>query len=161
MAINMANLGLGKHATVVPEKNQFKIAKLSWICYFLFNAGTSSGKSSALFFYSRIFSNAKLSFKYTIWVTQLVLYLWFIGISIGMLLACKPIQKYWNPLLPGSCTNESTMWLASVIPSIVIDFVILLLPLPLLWNLQMKRNRKILITGMFVCGYLYETTTDY
>ncbi len=57
-------------------------------------------------------------------------------------------------MIDGHCSNEDTLWLGSVIPSVIIDLIILIMPLPMIWKLQMKLTKKILIMGVFMCGYL-------
>ena len=42
----------------------------------------------------------------------------------------------------------------------IIDLCILVMPLPMLWGLQTSRNRKLLTTGIFVCGYWSVALTD-
>lgn len=57
-------------------------------------------------------------------------------------------------MMDGHCSNVDTVWLGSVIPSTIIDLIILIMPLPMIWKLQMKLTKKILVMGVFVCGYL-------
>ncbi|KAJ5807082.1 hypothetical protein N7474_010674 [Penicillium riverlandense] len=35
----------------------------------------------------------------------------------------------------------------------ILDVIILLIPLPLLWTLQMTKAKKVMLSGLFVCGY--------
>lgn len=66
---------------------------------------------------------------------------------------CSPIKKYWAPDVPGVCMDIKPMFLAGDIPILILDFVILLLPLPMLWKLQLPFQRKLLIFGVFIFGY--------
>ncbi|KAH7310895.1 hypothetical protein B0I35DRAFT_489801 [Stachybotrys elegans] len=66
----------------------------------------------------------------------------------------QPIERAWIPTMPGRCLNTGTLWMGSGISSLIIDVFILMLPLPILWRLQMKTARKLQISGVFVCGYL-------
>ena len=45
------------------------------------------------------------------------------------------------------------------IPNIFVDLLILVLPLPMLWRLQMDMKKKILLTANFMLGYWYVTGT--
>ena len=140
---------------MVPPTHQFELLKLLWVEYYIFDTGTSLAKSSALFFYARIFNSANnKKFKYALWATQAAVFLWLFAILISVVFSCIPVQKTWQPWIEGHCSNEDTVWLGSVIPSIIIDFVILILPLPMLWKLQIKPLQKLLVTGIFICGYL-------
>ncbi len=85
---------------------------------------------------------------------QAAVYIWFLGILISVVFSCVPVQKSWMPMIDGHCSNVDTVWLGSVIPSTIIDLIILIMPLPMIWKLQMKLTKKILVMGVFVCGYL-------
>ena len=128
--------------------------KLLWVEYYIFDAGTSIAKASALLFYARIFGQTHSRFRYALWVVHGMNVAWLIGILLAVVFECSPIEKAWKPQLPGHCANTRTLWLGSGLPSLIIDIFILLMPLPPLWKLQMKPTRKYLIMGVFICGYL-------
>ena len=121
--------------------------------YFLYDAGISLVKLSALLFYTRIFTSQSPRFRHIIWMTHVLVLLWLLGIWFATLFLCSPIQKQWNPTVAGNCGDTGGLWLGSAIPSVIIDVIILALPMPMLWRLKLMRSRKILITGVFVCGY--------
>ncbi|KAI9690815.1 MAG: hypothetical protein M1822_008434 [Bathelium mastoideum] len=154
MTLRMIKLGVGKHATDVSEANVSEILKLLWVNEFLFTPGLTLAKSSALFFYERVFHNANSRFKSALWIVQIATYLWMVGVLLAVATLCIPAEKNWKPSVPGHCVNVDTFWLANGITSIMIDVIILILPLPMLWQLQMKLSNKILLIGVFICGYL-------
>lgn len=51
--------------------------------------------------------------------------------------------------------NLTWLYVGSWVPHIFIDLVLLGLPVPLLWKLQMQRTHKLILTGVFACGGLY------
>lgn len=143
---------MGLHIQAVPPENVDKFLKLLWIIYYIFDTGTAVSKSSALFFYARIFSISK--FKYALWVVHAMNVGWLVGILISVTFMCNPIQKAWDVFLPGTCLNTGRLWLGSGLVSLIIDVIILVMPLPMLWKLKMKTIRRIQISGVFICGYL-------
>lgn len=143
---------MGLHIQAVPPENVEKFLKLLWIIYYIFDTGTAVSKSSALFFYARIFSISK--FKYALWVVHAMNVGWLVGILISVTFMCNPIQKAWDVSLPGTCLNTGRLWLGSGLASLIIDVIILVMPLPMLWKLKMKTIRRIQISGVFICGYL-------
>ncbi|OTA98156.1 hypothetical protein M426DRAFT_120744 [Hypoxylon sp. CI-4A] len=153
MCLKLLDLGLGFHRQVVPQGVE-PFLKLFWALYYVFDTGTAVSKASALFFYARLFGIANTRFKHALWVVHAMNGIWLVGVLLRALFMCSPIEKAWKSELPGHCNNTSVSWLGSVISSLVIDIIILVLPLPILWNLHMKAVRKIQITGVFVCGYL-------
>ena len=85
-----------------------------------------------------------------IWV-MLVYYFTDAVLSICI---CTPREKIWNPLMEGHCLDQNTAWKFHAVFNVVSDFLILLLPLPSVWKLQLPCKKKILITSIFATGIL-------
>lgn len=84
----------------------------------------------------------------------IVLFAYYLA-SIGAKAAiCIPLQKLWNPELDGHCINNTVFLLTDCAVSIISDFTILILPIPLVWALQMPTKRKTEITTVFAMGLL-------
>jgi hypothetical protein len=154
IGLQLINLGMGLHFEMVNPNNLEPFLKLLWIEYFIFDTGTAVAKSSALFFYARVFGVVNSTFRYGLWVVHFLNIGWLIGILFGVIFECSPIEKAWKVTLPGTCLNTGNLWLGSGIGSLLIDVIILLMPLPMLWQLQLKMVRKLQIIGVFICGYL-------
>ena len=68
---------------------------------------------------------------------------------------CIPIQKTWDVSTPGHCiTTEDRIFLADCIVSLITDLTILILPMPLVWQLNASRKRKLRIMIVFAGGIL-------
>ena len=50
--------------------------------------------------------------------------------------------------------NLTWLYVGSWVPHIFIDLMLLGLPMPLLWKLQMQSTRKLILTGIFAVGGL-------
>ncbi|KAL9640598.1 MAG: hypothetical protein Q9204_000654 [Flavoplaca sp. TL-2023a] len=149
----MISLGLGKHIDDIPLSNTTEQLKVLYACYILYDTSISLPKTSVLLFYARIFGTQAKLFKYAMYFTHFLVVGWLLSISMLGVFLCDPVEKYWNRLLPGHCHPNSALWLGSAIPSVGIDLILLLLPLPMLWRLQMSKNRRILIMSVFAFGY--------
>ncbi|GKT40187.1 satratoxin biosynthesis SC1 cluster protein 4 [Colletotrichum spaethianum] len=75
-----------------------------------------------------------------------------------MACACQPVSFYWNQYLgaKGSCINVSLFFLLLGIVNMFNDIVILFVPVPRIWELQMNKRTKtsiigIMLLGSFVC----------
>ncbi|KAJ5679328.1 hypothetical protein N7462_007572 [Penicillium macrosclerotiorum] len=91
---------------------------------------------------------------------------WFIYILLGCLCTyytvalivkirmCDPIPLYWLGTGEGSCLDQNAALIADSVISVVSDIIILVLPLPLTWSLQMSRNRKLRVIGILSAGGL-------
>lgn len=78
-----------------------------------------------------------------------------IGLILLAVLICQPLAKYWDPLLPGTCGSNTASFLAGGIINIVTDVTIVILPMPMVWRLQMAQQRKIALTIAFSLSILY------
>lgn len=68
---------------------------------------------------------------------------------------CVPVQKLWYTDLPGHCIDQVGTWIANAASTILTDLAILVLPLPSVWKLQLRRAEKVAITLAFSLGFLY------
>ena len=75
-------------------------------------------------------------------------------ISLGLkVFVCTPISAYWERT-PGRCLNQSAIITADSIISTVTDAIMLILPLPLTWSLEMHRTQKLRVGAMLAFGGL-------
>jgi hypothetical protein len=151
--ISMVSLGFGQHIEDIPPSNSPRLFIILYASEFTFNIGSALAKASALFFYQRVFTTKHSpTLKWAMWTTQILNLLWVIGSCLGIVFSCNPVEKGWDPVLPGHCTR-SRNWLGSAIPSVIIDVIILVLPLPRLWKLNINMARKIVLVVTFILGY--------
>ena len=154
LEIYLISLGFGRHITTIPFSDLEKLLKVLWVDYFLGDACLTLTKASALLFYQRIFTTNSRLFRYSLWLGHTVVFLWEISAIVRCLLLCSPVDKYWMPRKPGFCRSSDAMYIGSAVPSAAIDLYILILPIPMLWNLHMYWSRKLFISGVLLCGYL-------
>ncbi|OHW92527.1 integral membrane protein, partial [Colletotrichum incanum] len=71
-----------------------------------------------------------------------------------MACACRPVSFYWTQYLgaKGSCINVSLFFLLLGIVNMFNDIVILLVPVPRIWELQMNKRTKTSIIGIMLLG---------
>ena len=93
-------------------------------------------------------------YRIAFWIVGFALVAWCIVMDLVILFGCKPIQKGWDPSIPGHCLNRQGDFIGAAIPNILTDFILLILPMPMLWHLQTSVYRKISLVGIFAAGYL-------
>lgn len=148
------SIGLGKHVSQVSDGDLTKGLTLLYATYPLYDLAISLPKLSALFFYARVFTTHGDSwFTRSLWATGALVIAWLIFAIPSSIFQCTPVSKAWYVIVPGHCINLSDWWLGSAISSVIIDFIILILPLPVLWRLQLRPLRKCLVTAVLICGY--------
>ncbi|KAI2471799.1 hypothetical protein F4781DRAFT_420450 [Annulohypoxylon bovei var. microspora] len=72
---------------------------------------------------------------------------WALAAWLPSILSCVPIEKNWDSSIPGRCLDYGTVTLVIGIFNVLLDFLILGIPMPLLWRLRMSTRRKILLSG--------------
>ena len=87
-------------------------------------------------------------FVIIIWTTYT-----FINVCL-CLLGCNPIQKAWEPMIPGECLDLIQIGIASGYINIVTDVMILVLPIPMVWQLHLRTKLKVAVTAVFLIGTL-------
>lgn len=66
---------------------------------------------------------------------------------------CWPIAKNWDKTITGSCGSTIQAYEAFGIINLTIDLAIVVLPMPLLWGLQLPVAKKIALTAIFGIGF--------
>jgi hypothetical protein len=78
-----------------------------------------------------------------------------IAVILGTCLLCHPFSYAWDKSIPGGyCGDATKNYLAIGIVNMVVDFSILFLPMPILWNLQMPIKKKVAIIGILSLGLM-------
>lgn len=110
-------------------------------------------KISILLFYRGIFNLRLPWFKYC-WYTNISLVAaYFIAICFRISFQCKPISLLWS--LESTCSIKYVEIMVFGSLNAAIDLSILLLPIPMVWQLKMARRQKSTVTGIFGLGLLY------
>lgn len=79
--------------------------------------------------------------------------LWGLAGFLQIILLCRPIQFNWDKTIPnGTCGSYEKAYVGAHIIILTLDFGVAVLPIPVLWSLQMASRKKVGITIMFVIG---------
>ena len=83
--------------------------------------------------------------------------LWLVGCGLATIFQCSPVSFYWNQLAGdtlGFCVNEYSFLAANAALNIASDIMILVLPMPIVWRLHIKKSQKLAISSIFLLGGL-------
>ncbi|ORY16421.1 hypothetical protein BCR34DRAFT_106096 [Clohesyomyces aquaticus] len=128
----------------------------------LYIVSTSFIKISILCFYRRI-TNGSISKTFVYWVWGLIVFviLYCIIFVLIIVFSCKPIEGFWHLFdIPWrltnevKCNDEAAGIVSVVIISTVQDFICAILPVFLVWNLQISKRQKAALIGIFALGLL-------
>lgn len=117
-----------------------------------YDINVSLFKISILLLYRRVFSVPWLRVAVDINIAFITAFtITLVGKDV---FACTPIRKQWMPELPGHCINvQATYYWASAV-FLLTDLIILVLPQPLVWRLQISRKQKLGLTVVFCLGMM-------
>jgi hypothetical protein len=106
--------------------------------------------------YRRVFSLRVGWFRIGWWANVVLVASYFIGINIQIFLQCAPqsISHFWNPEKPCHPSGNAHAvvfgcWNA------LIDLTLVVLPVRMVWGLQMPRKQKVAVSGIFLLGLMY------
>ncbi|KAK8005969.1 hypothetical protein PG991_012266 [Apiospora marii] len=71
-----------------------------------------------------------------------------------MAFACSPVAKAWRPNVDGACLNRSALYTAAASMNTLTDIMLLALPIPMVYGLQMPIKRRLAALGIFAAGLL-------
>ncbi|KAJ4296423.1 hypothetical protein N0V90_006468 [Kalmusia sp. IMI 367209] len=139
--------GVGRHLQYVPKHERIEWLKSVYIAApSLYATSASLPKLAVISMYLKIFSD-RIS-RMCCWAVVFILAAFPI-VSVPIIACqCRPIEFLWNKSIAGGhCVNQAYMFRYGSIPNIVTDVVMLILPMPLVWNLHASNKVKL---GLFV-----------
>ncbi len=124
----------------------FQTLEVTWI------ASNTAIKVSILFFYLTIF-HPNQSFRFATFILIGLALCFGLGVLLATFLICPPLFKARTPATHHTtCGSLIDSAVATGLINAMIDLGIILLPLPIVWKLQMPKAKKITLTLMFGLG---------
>jgi hypothetical protein len=74
--------------------------------------------------------------------------------TVASIFQCIPVEKAWIKSKNGHCYSLTRAWYANAGFSIATDFIILFLPMHMIYNLHRAKQEKILLYAVFGVGML-------
>ncbi|KAL8945985.1 MAG: hypothetical protein Q9222_007558 [Ikaeria aurantiellina] len=144
------HFGEGRHIIFVSNVEGFvQVYTTTIVAYSLCVVLT---KVSILTFYNRIFPSDWL--KRASWAIGLLTAGYNLALILVGALECIPLSTLWTHKPGGTCIDTVPPFTALAVINVVTDFLILALPVKFVWNLHMRRTRKIQVCGIFLLGGL-------
>ncbi|KAI1283471.1 hypothetical protein F5Y07DRAFT_349786 [Xylaria sp. FL0933] len=91
-----------------------------------------------------------------LYITAFVLIATPVATTISLLAACRPFSANWGPshVQNTHCLNKEAIFVWGTIPNIVTDVILLAVPLPVIWKLQVTTKVKLALSFTFIIGSL-------
>lgn len=164
--------GLGRHAVLIERPIAFtkvysqsdlsaldlrslitlERSKIVVATQIVYNPAVVAIKSSILLLYRRLFPGRRL--KIILWCVGGFVVSYSIAQSLVEVFQCSPVNALWNPQVKGKCIDLDDELLVSSALNVSTDVLILVIPLPILWRLQISMERKVQLIGIFLLGGL-------
>ncbi|PLB50872.1 hypothetical protein P170DRAFT_406305 [Aspergillus steynii IBT 23096] len=88
-------------------------------------------------------------------ITTIVLVvLYWLASILTITLLCRPINSNWNPTIERTCGNVAKTEYASAGFNLAVDLLVVTLPMPIVWKLQMTEKKKFGVTAAFLLGLI-------
>lgn len=154
LTVSVADLGFGLNIwDIQPFDRLYELLKLFWIDQIMYSVHLYSTKISILFFLRSIFTTSE--FKKLTLIIGVFVALCGAATMITTGLQCLPSSfnwTGWDGEHKGKCNDLNSQTYAFGGINMACDIVILILPLPHLWKLQVKGRQKIQLFVMFSLG---------
>ena len=137
-----------RHAWVVETAAMQHWAKLRVALSVIYSLACFFPRVVILVMYLQIFVSAKS--RYACWTLMTILTCYTLASIIVNLAQCIPLRSLWDPSRKGDCIDEVLIYKVVRIPNPIIDLAMLILPLPVIWNLQMSRKQKTSVMATFL-----------
>ncbi|CAD6569435.1 MAG: hypothetical protein ASARMPREDX12_002446 [Alectoria sarmentosa] len=140
--------GTGRHIILVRNAKALTIASIINEC--TYGPTILCTKVSILCLYNRIFPQRR--FKIASLATAAFIFGWAATNVFVDIFQCMPISSQWDPKVSGRCVHFGTFVLFSGIINVITDFILLGLPMPLVWKIKTSRANRWKLSGIFTLG---------
>lgn len=82
---------------------------------------------------------------------MLLMFLFYLPMQFVKILICDPISSFWSLQNP-KCFDQHSIYLADTIVSVITDFAVLVIPMPLMWLLHLPMKRRLRVFGLLGAG---------
>jgi hypothetical protein len=144
--------GMTSQTCAIDETNGL-IQQLLFAYIFIYVVAIPLIKLSIILFYRRIFG-----MNWVMWICAFLTVGYWFSCTIAFLVCCRPLSYYWTQYRDpggGKCIfNLYPFYIGNAAANVATDGIILMVPIPLVWKLQMRTAQKVLVSGIFLLGGL-------
>ncbi|RAL15878.1 uncharacterized protein BO97DRAFT_362074 [Aspergillus homomorphus CBS 101889] len=116
-------------------------------------------KIALLMLYHRLLSMISI-WKYIIYAVGIFIVAYSIALTLALIFACHPVGKNWDvTVTTGSCISRQGIYMATAVTNTLSDVILILIPIPIVFQLTLPFVQKVGIFCMFVVGCLTIVTS--
>ncbi|KAI6369137.1 hypothetical protein MCOR25_004492 [Pyricularia grisea] len=118
----------------------------------LWCATTAFTKLSVLLLFTTLFPTRRM--QMAAYIIGGFIVVWCSAAVVTTLLMCKPFEMNWNRSIPdGHCGDDPLFYTILGVINIIVEVTILMLPMPVIYKLNMPLHRRLGVVGMFSLGF--------
>lgn len=141
------------------ENDLIRFAKSTFASDMLYFPAMGMVKTSTLLLFGCIFPIQK--FHHILRAVGLFISVYSIISVIVMICKCRPLKGAWDSTIKPDCIDLGKLVIFMGSMNVLTDLLLLCLPLPQLWKLQMRRGTKMQVIGIFSIGSLSVTQSSF
>ncbi|PTU23602.1 hypothetical protein P175DRAFT_0500166 [Aspergillus ochraceoroseus IBT 24754] len=146
--------GVGISGKNLPALELQRLQFGSWMIQKFWAPSMAFVKTSIIVFLQRILGTLPTFRVISNWLIVFIT-LWAVAALLVNIFQCNPVQFYYDKSLHGHCMKGQTVFFITMGSiALVEDVVILALPVPVIWGLQIAVRQKIAVTLVFSLGGL-------
>ena len=126
---------------------------VAWMILYGFSIAAT--KCAILLLYMRVFTSRMRLFTALSYAIGFVIVATCIANTIVAIFSCSPVAYAWDKSIQGGgCINELAFARFMSIPNVVTGAIMLVMPLPLVWQLNIPVAAKVALTATFLHGIM-------
>ncbi|RGP80920.1 integral membrane [Fusarium longipes] len=159
LCVHMFAMGAGGvHAWEIPITTFNIYLRDVYVAAIIYVLCGSLAKIALLIFYLRL--SPQRWFKIAIYLSMVFIIGYTVGLFFAVMFACHPINMSWDiTVTEGKCVNQPALYFATAAVNIASDVILFVLPLPMVFQLQLPLKQKIGLMGIFTIGSLTVITS--
>ncbi|KAJ3498114.1 hypothetical protein NLG97_g1375 [Lecanicillium saksenae] len=114
-------------------------------------------KVATILLYLRIFSSPR--FRVAAFTIMGVVIAAGIGSIFATIFQCVPVAGAWNHSIKAQCIDSGQFWVAYAVMNVLTDFMVLVLPMPMVRGLKFGKRDKVMLYGLFLLGSFVTITS--
>ncbi|KAI9761477.1 MAG: hypothetical protein M4579_000987 [Chaenotheca gracillima] len=148
-----ARFGLGHHLWVVPLEKYSSFLKWEYCAQLVYACASCTSKLAIVFLLLRI--SPERTFRFCAFGLAAFILAYHLSMFWGIAFSCLPVAKTWDPSIEGGhCINVFTLVVAGNVFNVVADVGMWVLPIPVVWRLNIRRQQKWELTLVFLVGII-------
>ncbi|PKS05927.1 hypothetical protein jhhlp_007760 [Lomentospora prolificans] len=141
--------GFAKHVYILTPEQIALYLRTFYVSIVFYNVSLTCVKLTFLLQYYRALGTKQN--RRLILIAGAIVVSWSVSQVFVQIFICTPVSAFWEG--GGKCIPNIPQWYINAGGNILTDIMILLLPLPIIWQLKLVKGQKFILVGIFCLGF--------